>query len=121
MAVGHILQFEDVLAYELGVFVQAKFVNFNPKLFEFLVDLPAIVAEKIRGCRAGDALGNPHERSFFLRVEPNRLDHALVFAHFDLQFLGRTQLLEASKACEGVSVVTGVVGLMKFPPSSPWG
>jgi hypothetical protein len=43
-------------------------------------------------------------RGFFLRVQPHRL------AHCDLQFLGRTQLLEASKAGEGVSVVAGVPG-----------
>ena len=49
-------------------------------------------------------------RRFFLRVEPHRLDHALVLAHLDLQFLGRTQLLEASKAGEGIPVVTGIIG-----------
>ena len=49
-------------------------------------------------------------RGFLLRVQPHRLDHALVLAHFDLQFLGRTQLLEASKAGEGVPVVAGIKG-----------
>ena len=49
-------------------------------------------------------------RRFFLRVEPHRLDHALVLAHLDFQFLGRTQLLEASKAGEGIPVVTGIIG-----------
>ncbi len=49
-------------------------------------------------------------RRFFLRVEPHRLDDALVPAHLDAQFLGGTQLLEASKAGEGIPVVTGVIG-----------
>jgi hypothetical protein len=42
-------------------------------------------------------------------VLPHGLYEAFVFADFDLQFLRRTQLLEAGKARESVAVVAGVL------------